>query len=233
MNQLIDNRNKLLWIEMQNKFKISIQNSTNFSYHSYAEKDNITIFVNPNDLSPDSFTHELLHIHLRSKECFLTGSMKNLIASNFTLSKILSDALIEHISNCLEHIKMLPIYLKMGFDRTKFIEDYNLYKATSNEIEHFETLYRNNAEINLSLVDPYIGRIFSILADPNEDFNYEADLIRLKKIDAELYKIIQKMFEHWKEIKLEDRQIYDDDYRVVTYNFYEDLEQWMLSNNIN
>ncbi len=230
LNHLIDHRNEHLWIEMQAKFKISIQNSTNNSYHCYAKGDNITIFVNPNNLSPDSFTHELLHVYLRSKECFITGSMKNIVANNISFSSILSNELIEHISNCLEHIKILPMYLEMGFDRTKFIEDYNLFKVNSNEIELFENSYRNNGEINLPLIDPYIGRIASILADPNDNFNYEVDLYRLKLIDAELFDIIKKLFEYWKEIKLVDRQIYDDNYNDVTYKFFENLEQWMLHN---
>jgi len=232
INELIDYRNEHLWNEMQNQFKISIQNSTIDSYHCFAEEDNITIFINPNDLSPDSFTHELLHLYLRSKECYINGSLKNITSNNVAFPKILSNALLEHVSNCLEHIKILPMYLEMGYDRTKFIEDYDLYKTTRNEIEYFENFFRNNGEINLNLIDPYIGRVVSILADPNNNFNYEVELIRLKLIDAELFDVIQKMVKHWKEIKLVDRQLYDHNYNDVTYNFFENLEQWMLNNNL-
>ncbi|GGF28019.1 hypothetical protein [Flavobacterium limi] len=232
MNQLIDSRNQNLWDDLSNKFNISIENSFENNYGCYAQNDNVVLYVTSDNLCKDSFTHELLHVYLRSKDCYIGASLTNFIIGDYILSSILSKELIEHIGNSMDHIKMLPLYLEMGFDRKLFIADYNLYKITNEEIQQFESFYRNEQEINLSLVDPYIGRIVAIIADPNDNFDYTADLMRLKQIDSELFEIIKKMFDHWKEIKLDDRKIWDDDYRTVTFNFYEDIKKWMSNNNI-
>jgi len=232
MKDLVDNRNQNLWNDLNIKFNISIENSFEDNYGCYAQNDNVVLYVTPNNLCKDSFTHELLHLYLRSKDCYVGASLTNFIMGDYILSSILSEELIEHIGNSMDHIKMLPLYLEMGFDRKLFIHDYNLYKVTNDEIQQFERFYRNEKEINLSLVDPYIGRIVAIMADPNDTFDYTANLMRLKQIDSELYEIIQRMFDHWKEIKLDDRKIWDDDYRTVTFNFYEDIKKWLSNNNI-
>lgn len=232
MKQLIDHRNQNLWNDLNKQFNISIENSFEDNYCCYAHNENIVLYVTPNNLCKDSFTHELLHVYLRSKDCYVGASLTNFIMGDYILSSILSDELIDHIGNSMDHVKILPLYLEMGFDRTQFIADYNLYKVTNEEIQQFERLYRSEGKINLSLVDPYIGRIVSIIADPNDTFDYTEYLTRLKLIDSELYEIIQRMFNHWKDIKLDDRKIWDDDYRTVTYNFYEDIKNWMSNNNI-
>lgn len=232
MNQLIDNRNQDLWDELNKRFNISIENSFEDNYGCYAQNDNVVLYVNPNNLCTGSFTHELLHVHLRSKDCYIGASLTNFIIGDRILSSLFSDKLIDHIGNSLDHIKMLPLFLEMGFDRTLFLSDYNLYKVTEEEIQKFERFYHDGGEINLTLVDPYIGRIVSILADPNDNFNYDIELKRLRLIDTDLYEIIRKMFDHWQEIKIDERKIWDNDYRTVTYNFYEDLQKWIANNNI-
>ena len=67
-----------------------------------------------NRICADSFTHELLHIYLRSKGVFIGARLKRKLQSSKTLSIIYSEPLLEHLGNCLDHIKMLPIYLELG-----------------------------------------------------------------------------------------------------------------------
>src|SRR6476620_7096185 len=111
----------------------------------------------------------------------------------------MSDRLLEHMGNCLDHVKMLPIYLEMGFDRKKFIVDYDVYKCTNEELLEFKKQYRIGKKINLNAVDSYIGRIVSVIADPNDEFDYSKDIVELKKIDPYLYQVVEKLYNDCKE----------------------------------
>lgn len=233
MNELLDSRNQNLWNAIQEKFNVSIENTLDGNYGCYSQNDNVIFYINPNDLCIDSFTHELLHIHLRLKEFYIGAGLKLTINGSRILSSIMSDRLLEHIGNCLDHVKMLPIYLEMGFDRKKFIVDYNIYKCTNEELSEFKKYYRIGKKINLNAVDSYIGRIVSVIADPNDEFDYSKDIVELKKIDPYLYQIFEKLFNDCKQIKLENRSILEDDDHTVMYNFYQNMKTWLSNNKIN
>ena len=126
---------------------------------------------------------------------------------------------------------MLPIYLELGFDRKKFIMDYDLYKCTDEDIRQLNKFYKIGKKINLKAIDQYIGRLTAILCDPNEDFNYSSDLNKIQKIDPLLYKIIERLVNHTKEIKVLNRTIYEDNHRTVIFNFYQNLTKWLSQNN--
>lgn len=233
MTELLDSRNQNLWNDIQEKFNISFVDTINGNYSCYSQNDSVIFYIDSKHLCKDSFTHELLHIYLRLKEFYIGAGLKLTIKDSSILSNIMSDKLLEHMGNCLDHVKMLPIYLEMGFDRKKFIVDYNLYKCTTEELQFLREHYNTGNRINLNVVDPYIGRIVSIIADPNDQFDYSNDLVELEKIDPYLYQIIVKLYDDCKEIKLEDRSILDDDDHSAVYNFYQNMKTWMSKNMIN
>ena len=122
----------------------------------------------------------MLHVYLSMNEVHSVGALKLRILGDSFFSAILSNDLIEHISNCLEHVKMLPIYLEMGFDREKFLLDYDIFKCDNEELKNFELYYSNNGLINKDAVDPFIGKLVAIIADPNVTFDYSNQLKRLQ-----------------------------------------------------
>lgn len=233
MNDLLDLRNQKLWDSIQEKYNVSIESRFGGNYGCYSQNDNIIFFIDSNNLCKDSFTHELLHIYLRLKEFYIGASLKLTVRGSRILSNIMSDRLLEHMGNCLDHVKMLPIYLEMGFDRKKFIVDYNIYKCTNEELQEIKKYYRTGRKINISVVDSYIGRIVSIIADPNDEFDYSKDIVELRKIDPFLYQIIEKLFNDCREIKLENRSIFENDDHAVVFNFYKNMKTWMSNNKIN
>jgi hypothetical protein len=233
MKELLDARNQSLWDDINQKFNVKIEHSYSGNYGCFSQNDNVTFYINPSNLCKDSFTHELLHVYLRLKEFYIGASLTNTIGASKILSANLSDKLLEHIGNCLDHVKMLPLFLEMGFNRKKIIVDYDLYKGTPEEILEFKRFYRNGKRINVNLIDPYIGRIVSMLADPNDLFDYSHDLIRLKQIDPQLYQNIERLINHWKEVKIQERNIWDDNDTTVTFNFYQNIKTWISNNKIN
>ena len=134
MKELIDYRNESLWTELQKRFNITFENSESSEYSCFSINDDITFYIVPDNLSKEFFTHEMLHVYLRMKDCYIGAGLKHTIKQSKILSAIMSDILIEHMGNCLDHIKMLPIYLDMGFNREKFLLDYDIHKCSDNEL---------------------------------------------------------------------------------------------------
>lgn len=232
MKELIDSRNENLWNSINEKFNVTFEDSINGEYACYSQNNDIIFYINQSNLSKDSFTHEMLHVYMRMNDCYIGAGLENTIKGSRILSSILSANLIEHMGNCLDHIKMLPIYIELGFEKEKFIMDYFEYKCTQEEIQMFKKFYQTNKKINLNAVDPYIGRLISILADPNDKFDYKNDLSELKKIDTLLFQIIENFINHWKLIKIENRKPFEDDYHSVLFKFYENIKIWISKNKI-
>lgn len=229
--QLIDSRNEKLWKEINENYIVEFEDSLNTEYGCYTVNNNVTFFIDKNNLCKDYFTHEMLHVFMAIKDLYFSSSLKLTLMQSKILSENLSLELIEHIGNCLDHLKMLPIYLELGFDRKKFIMDYDLYKCTDEDIWQLNKFYKIGKKINLRAIDQYIGRLTAILCDPNEDFNYSSDLNKIQKIDPLLYKIIERLVNHTKEIKVINRTIYEDNHLTVIANFYKNLTNWISKNN--
>lgn len=232
MKGLIDFRNEKLWNDINGKYNVTFKDSTNGEYSCYSENENITFFIVNEDLCKGSFTHEMLHVYLRMKDCFIGAGLKNTIGQSKILTSMLSFELLEHMGNCLDHIKMFPIYLNMGFERENFILDYNSHKCLPEELTSLKRNYRIGTKVNPKAVDLFIGLFFAMSADPNKSFDYSQQLETLRKIDHVLFQINQRMIDLWLEIRIEDRQFIDDDYHSVLFEYYDDFKKWISNNKI-
>lgn len=229
IDNLVDNRNSALWNEIDNKYKISFKYSINEEYTVYQQSNKVVFYINKNNICIDSFTHELLHVYLSLNGLHINGGFKNRIMLDSFYCQLFSHNLLEHIGNCLEHVKFLPIYLELGFDREKFILDFDVFKCTDTEIKELESFYRIHNKINTNAVDPFVGRLISIIADPNENFDYSQYLLQLKNIDHKLFDAINNLFDNWKKIKIENRTVLDDDYSDVLNVFFDELNIWKVT----
>ncbi|WP_281635472.1 hypothetical protein [Flavobacterium marginilacus] len=233
MKELLDYRNQNLWDEIQKNFNVTFENSLTNEYGCFSQNKNIIFYIDKNNLCKSSFTHEMLHVYLRLKDCYISGGLNNTILQNRILLSFFSSNLLDHFGNCLDHIKMLPIYLDLGFEREKFILDYYEYKFNKSDLELLKLNYKINNNINPNAVDFFIGKQIAILADPNDDFDYSKELKELKSIDSILYEANEQMISHWKKIKVENRELYEDDYHSVLFEYYQNLENWIKANNLN
>ena len=78
-------------------------------------------------------SQELLHIYLKHKEFYLGSSLKLTLQQSNILRKYLSENLLEHIGNCLDHFKMFKIYNDLGFDNKTTIKILNERYGDSDE----------------------------------------------------------------------------------------------------
>ncbi|GAB3202204.1 hypothetical protein ABID22_003819 [Pontibacter aydingkolensis] len=225
--ELVDERNQKLWNEIDQKLNVKLSPSLNDEYSCYSQGQDIIFYIDENNFCKDSFTHEMLHVYLRLHGLFIGAGLKNTIIQSRILSNVFSSGLIEHLGNCFDHIKMLPMYIDMGFNREKFILDYNTHKCTTSEIQLLKREYKKGNRINSKAADFYIGKYFAIKADPNDSFDYTSQLLDLKKIDPLLYGALEATVKHWEMVKVKDRTILDDDYHQVLLNFYTQMKAWL------
>jgi hypothetical protein len=227
MEKLIDERNLELWKVLSKSYNIKIIPTNNKTYECHSQNGDIQFLIDKNNYCRDSFTHEMLHVYLRMNGLLIGAGLKRKISGSRILSSIMSLSLLEHIGNCLDHVKMLPIYIKMGFDNEKFLSDFHVNKCTTGEIQQLKKRYRIKNKVSKKAVDLYVGKLVGILGDPNSNFDYSAQLQSLEKIDTLLFEVINRLFEDWSKIKIEDRSVLDDNYNIVLSTYYDGMKEWL------
>jgi hypothetical protein len=229
----LDNRNLELWNRLNSRYKILLALSPDKTYSSFVKGETATIFVPLDDYCADSFTHELLHIYLHSKEVFIGAHIKLIVRSNHILSQIINEDLGDHISNCLEHEKMFPIYLQLGYDKKKLISDFYLPKCNPDEIKLFGPNLRPGSSIRNALTNVYIGRFFAVKACPNRSFDYSSCIVAFKQADHRLFKILEEFWDAWVRYDIENMDAIHNSYYLICDALTTCLEDWADSRTVN
>ena len=236
INGLIDSRNTELWNDLIKVHEIEICKEKRDCYLAYSKNKKTIIYVPYDKLESASFTHELLHIYLRTKDVFIGDGLSNSINQSEILSKIFSDELIEHISNCLDHIKMLPEFIMLGFDQNEFLTDYYVNKLTNEEIAKIKTNFVAKKlfgkTYNAKTVDFYVGKYFAAKCCPNKTFDYDRQLKELSKIDTDLFQILENFMTEWVKFDYNDTDPISGSYNTLLYDFIDNLEKWTYGKRI-
>ncbi|WP_415060049.1 hypothetical protein [Flavobacterium sp.] len=225
VEDFLDFRNRNLYNLLSKNYEIEIENSSNNEYSCFTRNSEATIFVVPYNKSLDSFTHELLHIYLKYKEFYLGSSIKLLIREDEILSKVISQELLEHIGNCLDHVKMFEIYTDLGFEQSGFLLDFEVYKCSESELAKLKANFHFWGKINPNAVDFFIGKLIAILCDPNKNNDYSAVLFEFKNTDSQLYNIIYKLVKRTIDFDLDSDGLLSS-YRDISFDFYDELSEW-------
>jgi len=221
---LIDDRSQKLWEYINQNLTVDIQLTKNtLEYGCYFINDTATIYVPKNNLDKNSFAHEMLHLKIRCKKIFLGSNLTRNIQASQNLRNIFPDELIEHITNCLDHMRMLPEYLEMGFDRKKFILDYEQDKLLDKELAELKYHYNSQRE---KARDIFIGKYFAAKACPNIDHNYEKNLNQLKELDTNLYIIQETLVNDWMKLDFDTDDILADSYIEASIKYIESMEAY-------
>ena len=224
--QYLDHRNTRLWNEVSEHFNIALVPSPDETYVLYTIHKEATLYLPSGPPCIDSFTHELLHLLLDKKEIYITSSLIIQFQDPIFEGIIQSD-LAEHIGNCLNHVKMLPLYLALGFDREKFISDYNLYKYSEADRLLIEKFFKEPGRIWGIAVNQYLGKFFAMQACPNDKFNYTTDLISLRDLDQQLYDILDTFWKAWEKFDIDVNDPVNNSYHLISFDFITDLKAWV------
>lgn len=227
---LVDNRNSTLLKELEKNYSIKVELVDNtLEYGCYSINHSSTIYVPKSNICSDSFTHELLHIYLRSKGIFIGARLKRKTQNSEILSQIYTEPLLDHIGNCLDHIKILPIYLNLGFERSKFLIDFEKKKCTKQEVEQIKRYWKQGTKYNSQVIEFYLEKYFAIKACPNTDFYYGNIIQELSQIDEKLFSINEKLINRWLEMKIEPQDILEDDYVIIAEDYLYEMSNWVKS----
>jgi hypothetical protein len=120
---------------------------------------------------------------------------------------------------------MLPYYLEMGFERSKFLYDYGLFKCDIGFLAQITRLYKNGNTYNISAVRNVIGKFFAFNCDPNPAFDYSAELNYLKAIDPLLVAVMESYLHLWDTYDFKTDEF--GEYRENQAKFHEGLKKWM------
>lgn len=223
--RLIDPRNEDVFEKVQSKFIINFEPSYNGEHSVYTIGNSITFYIPIGVYSADAFTHELLHAYIDYHEAYIGGNFKNTMWQSNILKQLFDLPLAEHITNSIAHTLMLPIYLERGFERSMFLLDYHEFKMDPGFIGQITRNYKQGALHNLSAIRNFIGKFFAFKCDPNLTFNYDTELHQLRKIDTQLYQILQNYFQRWANYDFTADPL--SEYREINSDFYASLKSWM------
>lgn len=235
LNGLIDNRNRQLFQDLSSVYEIEVQFENRNDYGCCSKNNHSVIYVPSSDRNPASFTHELLHIYLRTKSVFIGAGLKGCINDNAVLKNLFDDNLLEHIGNSLDHIKMLPLFTQLGFTKADFITDYDQDKLTDGELQSIKSKFNANwffkSLYNKQAFKLFIGKFFAAKACPNSSFNYADKLSRLKIINQGLYDINEKFFNAWTTFDIDDTDPITGSYHLLLFDYVAALENWTTNDN--
>jgi hypothetical protein len=227
VKHLIDFRNEDLWNEILPNYKVEIVASGNFEHGVFTQSDLIRFHIPIKDYSKEGFMHELLHAHLYHKNIYIGTSLNRRIKSSPYIKRLFSEDLVSHVGNCLDHIKMLPIYLERGFKIEGFISDYDVNKCTFNDIDLIKKLYVLGTVHRLVAIDYYIGKYFAIKADPNIREDYPDKMQALNDIDSELFSILETFTNEWIQYDIDAQEdVYN--YWDIVDRFCDNLNRWVI-----
>lgn len=227
----LDERCVKLWKTLNSMFSITVYYHD--TYEVYA-RDRTAFISVPLESKPcvESFAHELLHLYIRSTKTYLGAAITLFVKASPVLSAIFSEQLLQHISNTIDHVKMFPIYLKMGYDKKLFISDFDNPKLTGADILSIQNNFRKKGLFHkvvykASAIDFFIGKFFAACACPNDAIDYSSYLNDLKSLDCQLYSILDRFWQEWLkyDIFIEHGPL-DFNYNDLCFSFIEDLEKW-------
>lgn len=230
---LIDHRNIDLWNDINNSMNVSVILSDDEMVSSaFCDRNTINIIISNRSISKvESFTHELLHAYMAKHRIDFGPDLKLSISKFPHLCKFMTNELIDNINNCLEHIKILPLYLDLGYDRDKFVADYyHEMISLMDKIDLRLNLKRSclfSKRIRYRIVNTqlFIKKYLSLKVcfDPSKD--YSNNLKMFHKIDSKLSNILDELLKEWENY---DINIPNSGYSHIKENFINRLDLWAL-----
>lgn len=228
LEQNLDDRNRSLWIELSKQCDIKLEPSFEPNYISNFKDEQTTIFVDINKIESHSFTHELLHVKLKNNGMLASEYLSQKIQKSNTLNYIFSKNLEDHIGNCMEHVKMYPIFLNLGYKPIEFLSDFKTEKLSTQEVNKIKLNFSQYKIIDRDCLDFYIGKFFAAKACLSGN-NYQRALNIMKDISPGLYNILREFWLDWLDFSLdEDAQAYE----VIIDIFVDELDNWASSKTI-
>lgn len=221
---LIDSRNEDLWRTVNAHFKIILKDSQEANYMTNYSASGITILVNPDHKDPAPFTHEMLHLYMKYRQTYILRDMQQMTKEDHLLLHLFTSPVISHICNCLEHYKMLPMYLERGFDIKFFVEDFHQRLMEPEEMTTLKASYIKNGILDGKAVQTFIRKYFAMKSSCNQAYDYNPYYRELSEVDGQLFGILEKFWENWLSFKIGNPP---QEYQTMLEDFLQEMREWI------
>lgn len=225
----LNEQNKQLLSEIRTKMSVKFEIFNKPYFVNYSLNNSVTIYVNPKIFKNSSVAHELLHAWFRGLGLYGSNMIYLSAREKPKLGVVLDKKLCDHIGNCMDHYKIYPKFLEMGYAP----EDFLSSKGMQCDINSIRKLrIQSNGVYSAKQLNNYIGYLISIYADhlPND---YSQHLIQMQSIEPELYNVVSEFWQAWKNVDIENPdQFTRTDFESIN-GFIMNIEDWMDSVSIN
>lgn len=221
---LIDDRNEDLWREMNAHFHITLKECPEKSYITSYTSSGIIIYIDKSNIGPAPFTHELLHLFIKYKDTHILRDLSKMTETDNHLLHLFSQSVVNHISNCLEHFKMLPMYLGRNFDNEHFTQDFQTQLMDGQTTDKLMATYIKNGIYDGRAVQTFINKFFSMKASNNKRFDYGPYFKALSKLDPQLYYNLDSFWEGWVNFKIGNPP---EEYQNILETFLNEMGTWI------
>lgn len=121
----------------------------------------------------------------------------------------------------MEHVKMLPQFLKMGYQNSQFIMDYNSKKLTFCDYYYLCKWYKQD---KMTARDRFIGTYCAMRADNNPFHIYIHLYLLLFILDRKLFKIVRAFWNEWLRYDtIKQPEFIEPSYSQIISNFVHSL----------
>lgn len=224
IEKFIDSRGKQLLAELRKDLQIEfIEGELEFC-HMNINGNKVKIFYNPLLVDNESVIHELLHADLIKYRYEIGNNIFLLAQDEPVIKEVFTKFLCDYIENCLDHYKMFPKYIEMGYNPEKFLWKGVKEKCT---IDQINDLTLNFGEVYFAnSINKYIGYLISIYAD-HIDNDYSEHLTLLKQKDDVLFDITTRFWESWMVFDIKNIDPINNSYLMMTFLFAGEIINWI------
>ena len=184
----VDDRNLALWNKLNSIYEIGIIDTYAHYELKYQDGSKQVIIFTDNKYNKGIFTHELLHLNLRS----IGLNSLSMYASLMNYHKTYIIQALISLLNCIEHILFFDDFLDMGFTSNQFVMDYDTSSYTEANFLSVK-LAKNGSDKNLYTVY-FLSTQITMYSEEYSGQDRTAFLQKLKNIDPKMFSVGLKLY---------------------------------------
>ena len=227
IEDLLDSKNKGLYEFVSQSLDLSLKETDEPYYGIYTKGSVAELHIPHGEASPSSFAHELLHAEIKIKGVHFSTKLS--VSERSLLVPIFSEDLSDHITNVLEHRKMYPKFISMGYKEDEFLADAHVpilnlqksYSLVANLKDGAGRYYPKG-------IDWFIGKYLAVICSCFSFFNYEKELQYLKTSEPALTSILDALVARWDAYDIEkEGDPLADSCSLISSDFLNEIEEWI------
>ena len=185
-NEFLDDRNKDLWIYLSDKYEIGVNDDYSFYKLEYLNDINPVYILTDKFYKKSLFTHELLHLELRSLQFDASKTLpESYMLMNNEIERLRSQ-ISYNLANNTEHIIFLNRYLQLGFPIQDFVADYYTSNYPQSFFDQFNFLQSNPQFENLYNI-LFLSSYVTMYSESKYNLDRKNEFGKLLELNSDLY----------------------------------------------